>query len=116
MASTKAEIRDIAASELGILRVGQALQHQDKVEIERRYDEVYADLKNEGLATWAASGSVPTEVAPHVAVLVAFSAADVYGISDSRYARLTAKRGLAERRIRALTQPHYESLDEPVDF
>lgn len=116
MASTKAEVRDIAATELGILRIGQSLQHQDKVEIERRYDGVYESLKNSGLATWSATGSVPTELADHVAAMVAFSAAGVYGISDSRYQRLAIADAKAKAEIRKLTTPHYESLDEPVDY
>lgn len=53
--ATKAETRDRAATDLGILRLNQSLQHQDKVRVEAGYDEVHADLKEEGLATWARS-------------------------------------------------------------
>lgn len=116
MASTKAEVRDIAATELGILRLGQSLQSQDQVELERRYDEVFADLKEEGLATWASTASVPAELVPHVAALVAYSAADVYGISPARYQRIAAKAAAARPSIARLVTPRYESTEEPTDY
>lgn len=116
MASTKAEVRDIAATELGILRLGQSLQNQDQVEIERRYDEVFADLKEAGLATWASTASVPTNLVPHVAALVAYSAADVYGVSMERYQRIAARAAAAKPAIARLATPQYESTEEPTDY
>ncbi len=118
--ATKAEVRDQALELLGVLRIGQSPQDQDKVTIETAYDEVYADLKKDGLATWSSTGSVPAELVPHVAHLVAFARIDVYGVSNERYQRILAKTGengwIAKREIRRLTTPDYESLEEPTDY
>lgn len=120
MAKTKAEIRDRAAEELGRKRLGQGLQHQDKTRVEAAYDEVYADLKNEGLNTWPSTGSVPDELVPHVAGLVALRCMNTYGISQARMQRILAMTGtdgnLAKREIRRLVTPKYESMEEPTDF
>lgn len=118
--TTKAEVRNQALQLLGVLQIGQSAQAQDATEIETAYDEIYADLKDEGLATWAAAGEVPEKATPHVVSLVALSRADTYGISDSRYQRILARAGLngviAKREIRRVTQPDHESLEEPTDF
>lgn len=116
MASTKAEVRDIAATELGLLRLGQSLQNQDRVELDRRYDEVHADLKEMGLATWASTASVPTALVPHVVALIALSAAQVYGISGERYQRIAAMAAMAKPSIARLVTPRYESTEEAVDY
>lgn len=118
--ATKAETRDRAATLLGRLKIGQALQHQDKVRIEAAYDEVYEDLKDEGLAIWATTASVPAAVVPHVAALMAWNCLDDYGVSDSRYQRILNKVGrrgeTAKSEIRRLVTPEYESLDEPTAY
>ena len=114
--ATVTELRNQVLQTMGILRIGQSPQSQDKTEIESAYDEVYADLKQEGLATWTSTGGIPTEVLPHVVSLVALSRSDTYGISDSRLARIAAKASVAKREIRRLVTPKFESLDEPVDY
>lgn len=114
--ATKAEVRNQVLQTMGILRIGQSATSQDKTEIETAYDELYADLKEEGLATWAAAGSVPSKVVPHVVALVAISRADTYGISDARYRRIAARSINAKREIRRLVTPKHESLDEPVNY
>lgn len=76
--ATEAEVRDRAANDLGMLRLGQSLQNQDKVRIETAYDEVYEQLKEEGLATWASDGSIPTKLVPHVAILIAHNCLNTY--------------------------------------
>lgn len=120
MAKTKAEVRDRAASELGRLRLGQSLQHQDKTRIEAAYDEVYADLKVEGLNTWASDASVPDELVPFMSGLVALRCVNTYGVSPERFQRIVAVTGVdgerAKREIRRLVTPRYESAEEPTDF
>lgn len=120
MAKTKAEVRDRAATELGRLRLGQSLQHQDKVRIEEAYDEVYADLKDEGLNTWASDASVPDELVPFVSALVALRCTNTYGVSQERLQRIMSVTGvdgnLAKREIRRLVTPAYESMEDPADF
>lgn len=114
--ATKAEVRNYTLQELGVLQLGQSAQSQDATEIETAYDEVYADLKSEGLAVWASTGSVPAKLVPHMVALVAYSRANTYGISNDRYMRIAAKAGTAKSEIRRLVQPDYESLTEPTDY
>ena len=114
--ASKADFRDRAANMLGILPFGQSLDHQDKTRIESAYDEVYDDLKDEGLAIWATAGSAPDRLTPHVAALMAANCADDYGVSPARYQRIMGKAAIAKREIRALTIPTYESVRDPVDF
>lgn len=118
--ATKAEVRNQALQLLGVLRIGQSATAQDTTEIETAYDEIYLDLKKEGLATWAATGEVPDELSPYVSGLVALSRNVTYGISQERYQRLILTTGpdgnMAKREIRRLTTPKAESLEEPTDF
>lgn len=114
--ATKAEIRDRAASELGILRLGQSLQAQDDSRITAGYEEVYAFLVKEGLATWAATGDVPDSVTPYVVALTAKNCLGTYGVSELRYGRIVADAVTAMREIRAIISPDYVSQDEPKDY
>lgn len=120
MAKTKSQVRDRAAEELGRLRPGQSLQSQDATRIGAAYDEVYADLKNEGLNTWASTGNVPDELVPFVSALVALRCCNTYGVSQARFQRIVSVAGVdgnqAKREIRRLVTPAHESMEEPTDF
>jgi len=120
VAKTKAEIRDRAATELGRLRLGQSLQHQDKVRIEDAYSEVYEDLKDEGLNIWPSDGNVPDSLVPYVSGLMALNCANTYGVSNERFQRIVAVTGVdgerAKREIRRLVNPQHESLEDPSDY
>lgn len=114
--ATKAETRDRAAQDLGRLRVGQSLQDQDKVRIEAAYDEVYDQLKEEGLNTWASDGDCPDAVAPHLAALVADNCLNTYGAPPERYQRIKLAAAVAIREIRRHVTPEWESLEDPTDY
>lgn len=118
--ATRAEIRNRALQLLGIVRIGQVATAQDDTELSTAYDELYEQLKKEGLATWALTGTVPLDVTPHVVSLVALSRSDTYAISDARLQRIVLQSGptgeLAKTAIRRLTTPKHESLEEPRDF
>lgn len=117
MALTSSQIRDRAATELGILALDQALQSQDASRITQAYNEVYAQLKQNGLATWASDGSVPDELCPHVIALVAFNCLDTYSVSNDRYTRITNEAAVARREIRSLIQPNNQwSQEDPKDY
>lgn len=120
MALTKAQIRDRAAEELGILPIGQTLQAQDDARITQAYNEVYADLKGEGLATWASTASVPDECVPHVVMLVAHSLVGAYSVSQDRMNRILLKAGAdgdrAKRELRRVVQNHHVSATGPRDY
>jgi len=122
--ATKAEVRNRAASDLGLRRLGQALQDQNKVRIEEAYDEVYADLKVEGLATWTSTGAIPAEVVPHVVALVADNCLGTYGVSIDRYNRIKAVAGdisgppgwRAKKEIRRIVGEEYDTSEEATDY
>lgn len=114
--ATKAELRDRAANDLGILRLGQSLQAQDVTRIESAYTEVYGALKTEGLNVWASTGSCPAEVTPHVAALMADNCLGTYSVSNDRYLRIKNASSVAMRQIKALLRPAYESVEEATDY
>jgi hypothetical protein len=114
--ATKAEVRNRAANDLGLLRLNQDLQAQDVTRIESGYDEIYAQLKKEGLATWATTAEVPDELVPHVVALVADNCLSTYGVSVERFNRIKTSSIPAMREIRRLNAPHYPSQDEPTDY
>jgi ribosomal protein S16 len=114
--TTKAETRDRAANDLGLLRLGQSLQSQDSTRITDAYEEVYAQLKEEGVATWVSTGAVPDHMAQHVASLVAENCLNTYSVSQERYARILNAANNARAEIKKYTTPFYESLDESTDY
>lgn len=114
--ATKAELRDRAATELGLLRLGQSLQAQDTTRIESAFDEVYGDLKTEGMNTWASTASCAAELVPHVAALIADNCLNTYSVSMERYQRIKAASGIAKREIRRLITPEFESVDDPTNY
>lgn len=114
--ATVAQVRDRAANDLGILRLNQSLQAQDDTRITSAYNEVYADLQNEGLATWTSTGSIPAECVQHVAALVADNCLNTYGVSNDRYQRIKLSVKEAKREIRRLITPEFISPANPSDF
>ena len=114
--ATKAEVRLRALRELGIVQVNQAAPPHHDSEMKDSYDEVYAAIKEQGLATWTSTAAIPDEVTPHVVALVAINRADTYGISNERFQRLAGKAAGAMVGIRSLVNPPFESLDSPKDY
>lgn len=111
MVATPQQIRDRAANDLGLLRLGQALQDQDKTRIEAAYAEVWAALDAEKLASWSVSADVPDAFAPHVIALVAANCLSVYGVSAERFQRLRAEADAALPAIRQLVASSYAAHD-----
>lgn len=114
MPATKAEIRNKVGAQLRLVPIGQALQYQDQVEIEAAYDQLVAELKDKGLLTWTTS--VPDELVPYVRDDVSYRCAQVFPVSEQLFARLQLAATIAMQKLRELTAPDYESLDDPVDF
>lgn len=118
--TTAAEIRNRAASELGILRLGQSLQNQDKERIDSAYAEVYDVLKEEGLAAWAFTGDVPNKDTPYVVGLVALNCTNTYGVNNDRYARIVNMVGVDGQagldKIRTNNTDEYISDTKAVDY
>ena len=114
--ATVAEVKDGALELLGVKAIGQTAKNKDTVRATKAYNEVYANLKTEGLAIWASTAAVPDDVAPHLEALMAFNAADAYGISGERYQRIIFRAQNAFPEIRIAVTPKFESLEEPDDF
>ena len=114
--ATTAEIRDRAANDLGLLRLGQALQSQDATRITSAYNEVYEILKEDGIAAWTSTGDIPTKFVKYVVSLVVDNCVNTYGVSDSRYQRLKIEVPNAMREIRKLVAPDYASMDNATDY
>ena len=95
-----------------------------KTRLDEAYDVVYARLKDEQLTFWSSgsSATIPDNVTPHVAALMAKDATSTYRVSDAVMGRITLEvEGTpntlgAWEGIRAASTPKYESLDEPEYF
>ena len=116
MSSTKAEIAQQVAERLRVVPIGQTLQSQDRAKLDLHYDQIYNELKVKGLATWSATGSVPTELQGHMSNMVAFDATDVYQVSNDLYARLAASDARSRLYLRELATPATPSMDPVRDF
>ena len=110
-----AQIRNRAAESLGILPIGQVLENQYVVRLEQAYAEVYAEIKEHGLAFWAADADIPDKFTPHIIALVAFNALSL-GASDSRAAKVSAQASEAIPMIRELGATRYTSDSYPKDY
>lgn len=118
--TNKAGIKQRALEELGVVQIGQGAESQHDSRINAAYNEVYSDLKAEGIATWSYSGYIPNEVTYHLVNLVAMNAINSFSVSNDRYQRIMAATGpdgeRAKRQIRAAVTPDYESLENPSNF
>lgn len=93
---------------LGFNPVRQPLESNIAMRIEQSYDIIYAKLKSEGLAIWASTGQVPSEVADNVSALVAYDSISL-GTSKERTSVIAAKYSDAMPMIRKFVAPHYQS-------
>ena len=116
MSKTKQEIRDRAAGDLGILQLNQQLAAQDDARVSAAYDEIYDDLKFNGIATWSSTASVPDRFVPHLAALIAESCLSSYSVSQERFIRIKTASSTARREIKKLSKPTFQSTDDPQDF
>ena len=114
--ATKAEIRDRAANKMGILPRNQQLKSEDDVRMSAAVDEVYAQLKKDGKATWASTGTTPDELTPHVIALVAENAMGDFSIPSERYARIKQDAAIARRDIAKFTVSDYSPPNDVEDF
>lgn len=114
--ATVAEVRDRAANDLGMLRLGQSLQAQDSTRITSGYNEVYQQLKVDGLATWTSTGDIPTELVSYVVALVADNCLNTYAVSNDRYTRIKLASTVASKEIRKLVTNYQASQDNPTDY
>lgn len=114
---TKSEIRDKVGEMLGVIGRGDTLEAGAATDIEDVYDQVYAELKHEGYATWASTASVPAEFVPHMVAKVAYTCiGNPFSVSEKRKAIVAEKVVLADRMIPYFATPRYEPHKEPTDY
>lgn len=118
--ATKAQIRQRVGEELALVAIGQTLQSQHQTRIDAAYDEVYERLKKQGLAVWASTASVPTQLVPYVALMVEEKLLHAYSVPEQRFTRIKYDAGddgkKAMLAIAGLVAGDYTSTDEPQDF
>lgn len=114
--ATLEEVKKEAGMLLGIVAEQDSLRAEDDSLLNRTYNQIYDELDNEGIAEWSQSGEIPDRVMPHVAALMAFSAAPKKSISEPKYNRILALRNVAKPEIRRLIIPKTQSVQKPVDY
>jgi hypothetical protein len=118
--ATKAATINRAAQFLGVLPLGQALPAHHDLRITQAFDEVYAQLKKDGLAVWASTDEVPAEIVRPVAALMADNCLDTYKVSADLFNRIKDACGpngeTARYVIRSYVTPAYVSTENPTDY
>lgn len=89
--TTQAEIRNLAAENLGKLGEGQILESNVSGDLDKAISEVYNILRRMNLVSWAATDDVPEEYAGAFAMLVADQRKTKYKVPDNHYVRITAE-------------------------
>ena len=123
MVATRAQLRERTGVALGLAPLNQALASQHDARLTTAYAEVYAQLKIDGLATWALTAdTIPDEVVPYLVTLMCHNCIEnaAYAVSPERYERIMLAAGVngsvAKREIRKYTAPDFDGQDEPVDY
>lgn len=118
--ASKAQIRQRVGEDLGLVPIGQTLENQDQSRIDMTFNEVYNRLKEKGLATWASTADVPTEIVPYYVLMMEEKLLTSYSVPESRFLRIKNDAGddgdKALNNISELITPEYESTDEVEDF
>ena len=114
--ATETEVRTGALRMLGVVDIGDSAGATDDTYMTQKYAEVYAMLKDKGLAYWASGSTVPDKFSPHVQALMAFFSTEDYSISGERLQRINAKASVAFREIKSLGKPEHESIDDPTNY
>lgn len=103
-----------ALAEIGATGPDRVVSAEDSTEMARIYDSVWHLLDEMGLATWDIDGPIPNAAVIPLVWVLAFHAAQPFGITGDRWLRLkdngeingpTPSRG--ERLLRKLATPAY---------
>lgn len=118
--ATKAEIRQRVAEDLGLVPIGQTVESQDQARIDATFDEVYATLKDKGLAIFTSTGPVPARLVPSLCLLMSVKLLTSYSVPESRYVRITTEAGpdgsLATQVFAGLAKDTYVADSSVEDF
>lgn len=114
--ATLAQIREGAATRLGILGEGETLPSYEAADLNQAYAEVYAQLDARNVAVWDEDEAIPNEYAGHVIDLVAFARVNDYGIPNDRYSRISASAKAALLEIKELQASNAYKTPTPDYF
>jgi hypothetical protein len=119
MARELEKIYGDALAEIGATGPDRVVSAEDGEEMARIYNGVWHMLESMGLTSWDLDGPVPNDAAIPLVWILAFHAAQPFGITGERLERLRATGQLAgpqvslgERLLRKLAAPEY--LNETV--
>lgn len=118
--ATKAEIRQRVGEDMCIVPIGQALENQDQARIDATFDETYERLKEKGLATWASTAEVPTELVPYFTLMMCEKLSNSYSLPEKKLIQLKTAAGpdgnAAMANIAELVTPEYEDTEDEAGF
>jgi len=119
--ASQADIIQRVAEGLGLVPIEQAPEAQDVTRILGTYVEVYAMLKEKGLAVWAASANPPDALVPYFILLILQKLAGIhYSVPDSRLQRINLEAGpngmTALLKLAEMTVALYEPIEQDCDY
>lgn len=118
MTWTKAQVRDLALRQIGVLGTGQTASAEDATIMESALDRVFADLTGRAIIPGRLStftlATVPDNLAQGFAQMAGASAASEFSLSGERLAQATAGGVTGEREIRAGCQKLRVPPDQPT--
>jgi hypothetical protein len=108
--ATAAQIRNRAATKLGLLGVGQTLPSYITSDLDTAYAEVYAQLDAKSLVDWDDDESIPDEYSPHLVALVARARITDYMPPPNRLGVIIAEAAVALPELRELQSNNVYSV------
>lgn len=111
---TISKIVDRAATELGKKATGQGTKGSVSDDLTQAYQEVWKMLHRKNLVTWSQTDDIPEEYCNPIVFLVA--AQRLHGVSDSRFARITAQAATATNIIKSIKEGIWQNPTEVEDY
>lgn len=117
---TPAALKSAVLKKLEVTAAGDSDAADDIAIITQKYVSLHKLLLVDGLVTWSITEAIPEEAAQAIIMMLAFSAANEFGVPELRYNRLAREGALnmpevvggpsvAERQLRKALAPKYVS-------
>lgn len=103
MTKSRQDLIERALEELGVIASGQDASAEDVAVIENEIDPVMSDLATRDIWQWGDSDEFDEDAFIHLAKLVAYSKARVFGVVPDETARLMGERRLRELNVTTLS-------------
>ncbi len=85
---TRSELITRVLQKLRELEADETPSSEDTALVGAKYDEVYEELNDRGLVSWASDGTIPSTHAQPMVTIVAARSADDFHVEEVRYQRL----------------------------